>query len=495
LKTDFVLDFEKRKEADFLVVPFWEGLEETAETKCLKGAANAALASGDFKGKKGETLLLYGKGEKEPRFLLLGLGKPQEVTAESLRRCFGNAVRAVLSKKAKSLNVLFPHIEKWEKEKVFSAIYEGILLSNYKFNRLKGFSLKENPETLLEKIGCIGLGTTAWAEKVQMIVSGVHYVRDLVNGNADDVNPKMLADEALSFEQLSSQIKVTIFDKKWLEKEGMGLLLAVNRSSSFDPFLIQVSYKGNPHSQEHIVLVGKGVTYDTGGLSLKPTDGMLTMKCDMAGAATVLGAVRTAAALGLKVNVTAVAPVTENCIGPTSYKLGDVYRSYLGKTVEINNTDAEGRLILADALGYVIRNLNPTSIIDLATLTGGMVIALGEEMAGVFSNHDALANELMEASHSTDELLWKMPLNEDYKDCLKSDIADLINSGGRDASAMKGALFLQEFVGSAHWAHLDIAGPAYLSKPKYYHPTKATGYGLRLLVDFLRKKETYTDPS
>lgn len=489
MKIFFSSSFERREAADLLIVPFWEDLLETAENKWLQGAAQGVLASGDFKGKVGESTLLYWKEEKEPRLLLLGLGKLSEVTSESLRRAFARGVRFALTKRAKSLNVIFPVIEQWKKEDVFTPIYEGMLLANYAFNRLKSSSLKEHPEILIERIDCIGSGNEALAHKIETIVKGVCYVRDLVNGNADDVNPKALADEALLLEKLSSKIKTTIFDKKWLEKEGMGLLLAVNRSSSFDPFLIQAAYTGNPHSKEHIVLVGKGVTYDTGGLSLKPTDGMLSMKCDMAGAATVLGVVKTAAELGLKVNVTAVAPVTENCIGSRSYKLGDVYRSYTGKTVEINNTDAEGRLILADALGYVTKHLNPTFIIDLATLTGGAVVALGEEIAALFSNDETLAKNLVEASVRKDELIWRMPLNPDYKDCLKSDIADLINSGGRNASSMTAALFLQEFVGSSHWAHLDIAGPAYLSKSKYYHPTKATGFGLRLLIDFLQRRE------
>lgn len=489
MKTLFVSDFEKRPKADFLVVPFWEDLQEATEKHYLKEDAALLLSSGDFKGKPGETAILYRKNEKEPRLLLLGLGKSSQATLESLRRSFASAVRAALSKQGRSLNVVFPFLKKFPKEEFFLSAYEGMLLANYAFSRLKGASLKENPQGLLEQIACIGPSSSPSFERLEAIVKGVYYVRDLVNGNADDVNPKMLSEEALLLEKISSQVKTTIFDKKWLEKEGMGLLLAVNRSSSFDPFLIQTSYKGNPESQDHIVLVGKGITYDTGGLSLKPTEGMLTMKCDMAGAATVLGVVKTAALLKLKVNVTAVAPLTENCIGSKSYKLGDVYRSYIGKTVEINNTDAEGRLVLADAIGYAVKHLHPTFLIDLATLTGGIVVALGEEIAGLFSNCETLANELLSASARTGESLWKMPLNEDYKDCLKSDIADLINSGGREASSMKGALFLQEFVGSASWAHLDIAGVAYFSKPKYYHPTKATGYGVRLLVDFLRTRE------
>jgi leucyl aminopeptidase len=192
--------------------------------------------------------------------------------------------------------------------------------------------------------------------------------------------------------------------------------------------------------------------------------------------------------LDLKVNVTVVVPTVENAIDSRSYKLGDVYTSYSGQTVEINNTDAEGRLILADALSYVVKNLEPSYVIDLATLTGNVVLALGEQMAGFCANDDALANSLMDASAKTSDLLWRLPLFHEYKDAFKSDIADMVNSGGRDAGSIKAALFLHEFIGSAKWAHIDIAGAAYWSKPKYYHPTKATGYGVRLLVEFLKKR-------
>lgn len=267
----------------------------------------------------------------------------------------------------------------------------------------------------------------------------------------------------------------------------MGLILAVGRGAPHDPCLIQAAYKGNPDSKEHIVIVGKGITYDTGGLSLKPTDGMLSMKCDMAGAAVALGVVKTAAKLGLKVNVTAVTPVAENSIGSKSYKLGDVYRSYSGKTVEINNTDAEGRLVLADALAFVVDKFAPTRIVDLATLTGACVVALGDEIAGLFCDDDLLAEDLLGASDLTDELLCRIPIHMDYMEAYKSEIADLTNSGGREAGAIKGALFLKQFVGDVPWAHLDIAGPAYLPKPKFYHPMKATGFGVRLLIDFLER--------
>ena len=463
---------------DVLVLPFWEGALEACPIDALKESLKKVLASHDFKGKNGETFLIH----LERRVFLLGLGPKEKVTAETLRRAYAQAVKAIQQIKATKVEFLFPKTE----EDVSHGVFEGVLLSNYAYHSLLGHSLKE-AAPLLEEIQWTGLHAKESFARFKVIADGVYFVRDLVNGNADDVTPAFLAEKAKDLEKQSPQIKTTIRDKKWLEQEKMGLILAVNRASSVDPFLIEVAYRGNPSSQENIVLVGKGVSYDTGGLSLKPTDGMLGMKCDMAGAAAVLGTIKTIAALGMKVNVTALVPTVENCIDALSYKVGDVYTSYSGKTVEVNNTDAEGRLILADALSYAVKNLQPTFIIDLATLTGNVVMALGERMAGFCSNDDAMADSLIQAGSKTADLLWRLPLIPEYKEAFKSDIADMVNSGGRDAGAIKGALFLQEFVGDTKWAHIDIAGTAYLSKPKYYHPTKATGYGVCLLTEFLRR--------
>ncbi len=480
----------KREPADLLVLPFWEGPVKAA-SHFPHDAIDAVLKSGDFKGKNGEAAIVYAQGEKEPRVLLLGLGKKEKTSAETLRRAYSNAVRAAALKKSKSLNLLVPEHKGSQRDEFLLGIADGVFLTNYAFTRLKHDTLVENPVVLLDKIGFIGFDKKEGdrLDRLKTIASGVHFVRELVNGNADDITPRMLAETALSLEKASSRLKTTLFDRKKLEQEKMGLLLAVGRASPHDPYLIQTTYKGNPKSKEHIVLIGKGVTYDTGGLSLKPTEGMLTMKCDMSGAATVLGAVLTAASLGLKVNVTAVAPTAENCIGSKSYKLGDVYRSYSGKTVEVNNTDAEGRLILADALSYAVKNLAPTCIVDIASLTGSIVIALGEEFSGCFCNDEGLAKDLMDASEKTGELLWRMPLYPDYKEALRSEIADLLNTGGRDAGSVKAALFLQEFVSdSIPWAHIDFAGPCCVTKPKYYNPVKGTGACLRLLVDFLERR-------
>lgn len=461
------------------MIPFWEGLTAAAEHPFASELA-PLLQAGDFKGKQGETAFVYTEG-KEKRLLLLGLGKQDKVTDETLRRAFAMATRAACGKKAKRMTVCVPHTHS------LRAIAEGLILANYAFAKLKGESAQKEV-VLVEQLNLLHVQDHGTIEKVQTMAKGIYLVRDCVNDNADDVTPQMLAQMARMLESTTPGLKARILEKKDLEREKMGLILAVNRASSLDPCLIELSYKGNPHSKEHIVLVGKGITYDTGGLSLKPTDNMLTMKCDMSGGATVIGTVYVAALLNLKVNVTAIVPATENCIGSKSYKLGDVYRSYSGKTVEINNTDAEGRLVLADALSYAIKTLAPTAVIDIASLTGSIVLALGEEMAGFFANDEGLVKDLMGASEKTGEQLWRMPLNPDYKDALRSDFADLINSGGREAGAMKAGLFLQEFIGTTPWVHIDFAGPCYVSKPKHYWTTKATGFGVRLLVDFLERR-------
>ncbi len=464
------------KGADLWVLPFWEGPKAAADY----GSLNIAGPLGDFKGKNGEVSLCY---HEDQRMILLGLGAQDKASVEALRKAYASAVRFARGKNIKKIELLFPKCK--QKEEFLQGIAEGIFLTNYAFT-YKHDSLKDAPVALLEKATFVGIEKTDLLQKFQTIAEGVYFVRDLVNANADDKMDQFLK----VVKKLHPKVKTVIFDRKKLEAEKMGLILAVNRASVVDPYLIQASYKGDPKSKEQIVLVGKGITYDTGGLSLKPTDNMLSMKCDMAGAATVLGALKIAAELELKVNITVLMPLTENCIGSKSYKLGDVYRSYSGKTIEINNTDAEGRLVLADALSYAVQNLNPSCMIDLATLTGACVVALGDDISGLFSNNDQLAEELFESSERTDELIWRFPIHDDYKDSLKSEIADMVNSGGREAGAIKAALFLQEFVGTVPWAHLDIAGPAYLAKPKHYNPTSATGHGLRLLVDFLERRST-----
>lgn len=483
---------EKRKGADALVVPFWKG-----KNKCewdapipdvLSAQFEQALLSGDFNGKEGEILYLYLKDQPEKRIILLGLGSSDNITTESFRRIYGALTKNCLSRKLKSLNLIIPKIENSEH---LRGIAEGLLLPNYAIDRYKQPNT-EDPEYsgVLQTITWIGSDKRmeAIAEKALAIAYAIYYTRDLVNSNADDITPQYLESCARGIVKEYSKVKATLFSKKRIEKENMGLLLAVNRGSALDPAFIILEYKNNPKSKDHTVLVGKGITFDTGGLNIKVAGtGLEIMKCDMGGAAACLGIIIAAATLQLKVNVSVVIPSTENCVDAKSYKPGDVYKSYLGKSVEIGNTDAEGRLILADGLAYAAKNLKPTRLIDIATLTGGMDIVLGPEATGLMSNNEELAKDLIRAGDITFERLWRMPLFEEYKDRLKSDIADIKNWNGRQSGPCVAATFLQEFTCNIPWAHCDIASTAYLLEPKKYLPKYATGVGIRLIIEFLEQ--------
>ncbi len=482
-----VSSLAKRKSKELLVIPFYQDKSPLPafDIGSLKNDIKAALESGDFKGKESEVLIVYTNSSEDKRVALLGLGKQNEATAETIRRCYGALVKSASNLKVTQVNVVVP--KKFNDEKIF-ALAEGMLLANYNFEELRSKD-SNHPSSLIKKCDLIGIKAAQLkpVNRAVLIAEGVYLARDLINGNADDVTPQKLADLARSMAGKHSTLKAAVLDKKRIEKENMGLLLAVNRGSARDPALIILEYKGNARSKEKTVLVGKGITYDTGGLNLKPTGSMETMKSDMSGAAVVLGIMQALANLGLKKNVTMVIPSTENSIGSNSYKPGDIYTSYLGKTVEIGNTDAEGRLVLADALAYAVKKLNPTRIIDFATLTGAMVIALGEETTGMMSNHDALAKSLIKSGENTFERVWRLPLFEEYKKALKSDFADIKNVGGRAAGSITAAMFLKEFVGDIPWAHFDIAGTAFLSKAHYYQPKNGTGIGVRLILDFLEK--------
>ena len=482
----------KRKAADVLILPFFKGKNsaEKAFEEKIEPFFSIPVEAKDFLGNEGEILILYPSDQVEKRCLLLGLGDPSKITVEKLRRSFSQVAKLCQKQKFSEVNLVLPEINSFTNEQIARGLIEGLLLVNYTFDQLKGEKNKEDSPSLLFEVCLIGSAKNivAIAEKYTAIAEGVYFARDLVNGNADDVTPQYLCKVATGIAKNFTNVTTTIFDKKRIEKENMGLLLAVNRGSDSDPALIIIEYKGNPKSKDKTVLVGKGVTYDTGGLNIKVSN-METMKGDMGGAAAVMGTIVAAANLKLKVNVTAVVPTTENSISARSYKPGDIYKSYSGKIVEIGNTDAEGRLILADALAYAVDHLKPTRVIDLATLTGAIIIALGTETIGLFSNNDALADGLIRSGSDTYERVWRLPLHEEYRDQLKSDFADLRNIGGRAASSITAAMFLQEFVGKTPWAHLDIAGTAYLEDgAKRYHPKYGTGSGVRLLIDFLEQQ-------
>jgi leucyl aminopeptidase len=483
---------KNRKAADLLVVPVWKlqkGASVAVNTIDLPDEILRPIKVGDFKGKEGEILFLYPQDFPEKRVALLGLGEEKKVTVEILRRAYGSLVKASIPKTLEDMNLLLPEITGLSDESLARGISEGILLTNYNFTKLKKAALKEFSPTLIQTITLIGAGKKILEEfnKYDTICQGVYLARDLINGNADEVNPQYLAEVAETLAKTFPKVKTTIFDKKRIEKEGMGLLLAVNRGSIVPPAFIVVEYKGSAKTKNHVVIVGKGITYDTGGLNLK-VSGMEMMKCDMGGAAVVLGTLWAAAKLELPIHLTAIIPATDNCISANSYKPGDVYTSHAGKTVEIANTDAEGRLVLADALSYAEKHLNPTCLIDFATLTGGIDIALGNEVTGMFSNSDELADLFLQAGAETFERVCRLPVYEEYKDNLRSDIADIKNLGTRSASSINGAVFLQQFFSEKlPWVHFDIASTAFLSEAKRYHPKFGTGIGVRLMIEFLEK--------
>lgn len=485
-----IASLKSRKEADLLVIPFFKSHKQAQaafDIDPFKKILADPLATHDFLGKEGEIMFLYVSGQQEKRLALLGLGDESDITVEKLRKSYSSVTKECRRKKLGKVNLCLPRCPSMAQADVARGVSEGLLLANYAFDALKYDAIKDNKAVLIEKVTLIegSKADLAIAEKVAVICEAVNFVRDLVNGNADDVTPQHLAAVARGLEKTCKHVKTTVFDKKRIEKEKMGLLLAVNRGSNTDPAFIIIEYKGNAKSTDHTVIVGKGITYDTGGLFIKPRGSMETMKDDMAGGAAAMGIIHAVAALGLKVNVTAVIPSTENSIGPKSYKPGDVYTSYAGKTIEITDTDAEGRLVLADALAYAVKHLKPSRIIDMATLTGSIMIALGEEASGLMSNNDALADLLARAGSETGERVWRMPMYEEYKESLKSDIADMKNSGGRLAGASIAATFLMEFIGKIPWAHLDIAGTAFHGDSKRYHLKYATGVGVRLITSLL----------
>ena len=493
MKIKAVKNINECKEVDFLVLPFIEEKEKAValfDNTKFKKEYSIVISSKDFIGKEKEISLVYTNSKKYRRILLLGLGKSDQINEEKISNVYSFLMTFLKNKKAKKVGIFIPKELNISQDDLVFKITETLYLSNYSFNKFK-HCLKKVESTPIQESFLIGIDSkeNSIINKAIKISEGVCLTRDLVNNNADDETPETLANISKALENISNDIKVTVFDKKAIEKEKMGLLLAVNKGSDKEPRFIIIEYKGDKSNTDSTAIVGKGITYDTGGLSLKPSTSMDTMKSDMAGASAVIGIIHVIASLKLKINVFGVIASTENSIGPSSYKPGDVYISMSKKSVEVKNTDAEGRLILADALTYVAEKIKPKRVIDLATLTGAIVVALGEDISAVYSTSDQLAEMLLSSAQKVGDHLWRMPLFKNYKKHLESDIADLKNIGnGREAGSITAALFLQEFIDEkTDWAHLDIAGPAFIAKASDISPTHATGYGVRLLANFLER--------
>lgn len=475
--------------ADACVLPFYiQGKKPVLahSSKLFDKWLKLPLQLGDFEGKAKELFIVHPPKAKEPRLILLGLGELSEISCESLRKSYAAISKYTPKAHLKKLNLLFPQLKGLDVKEILQGVSEGLLLSHYVFDQLK------SKKTSASLKSCVFIGLekkyVSLLDKSMSVCAGVNLARDLVNENADTMTPQKLASIAKNFQKQFKKVTTTVYDKSKIEEKNLKLLKTVSQGSHIDPALIMVNYKGGTKDQKPTVLLGKGITYDSGGIQLKPRSGSIVhMKCDMGGAAAVLGTLYAAAKLDLPINIIGVIPACENAISDKAYKPGDVYESYLGKTIEILSTDAEGRLVLADALAYAEEHLLPSQMIDLATLTGGVVASLGHEITGLMSNDRKLAKTLLISSKKSGEEVWELPLYQEYKVALKSKIADLKNvasSPGYPAAVVAG-LFLEEFVKKTPWAHLDIAGTAYIPDPKDHHPTKATGVGVRLLLAFL----------
>ena len=454
------------------------------------GAIKKFLEGRDFEGKLFQTFVLYPKNSSSiKRIVLVGLGKKEELSIEKLRGVFATAARQVRALNVKEFSTsLNFKIDKWPLDQTAQAVAEGIFLGLYKFTAFKtidkdedspfkGFTIIDDREDVITII-------KASMKIAEIISRAVYFVRDMVSMPANEMTPTEMADKALKIGRMKN-VKCKVLNNSDMKKIGMNALLGVARGSKEPAKFIILEYRGGRKSDPCIAVVGKGLTFDSGGICIKPAEGMDEMKSDMAGGAAVLGAVMAASDLQLNVNIIGLIPATENLSGGGAYKPGDILKSLSGQTIEVVNTDAEGRIILADALTYAGR-YKPAAIIDLATLTGACVIALGEHVIGMMGTDDELKRKIRHAGEETGERVWELPLWEDYHELIKSDIADYKNTGGRPGGAITAAAFLSKFVDKYPWVHLDIAGPALLKKDKPYIPKGASGVGVRILVQFLR---------
>ena len=471
------------------VVGVYESRQLSAPASALdrvsRGALTKALKSGDMEGRAGTTLLLHGVANTAcERVLLVGLGPEKSFNEKAYRSAVATALRAVGATGAANAELhltTLPAGKSGIAWRIAQAATLGIE-SDYRFEQMK--SKREKPPATLKRVVLAHAAADARpaAKGLAQGVSlghGMNFAKDLGNLPGNVCTPTYLAGQAQALAR-RFKLKIKVLNRPDMEKLGMGTLLSVARGSAEPPKLIVLEYHGGPKSQKPVALVGKGVTFDTGGTSLKPAAEMDEMKFDMSGAGSVLGTLRAVAEMKLPINVVGIIPATENMPGSRATKPGDIVKSMSGQTVEILNTDAEGRLILCDALTYAER-YEPSAVIDIATLSGACVIALGHVVSGLFANDDALAREVLAAGEAAQDRAWHLPLDDEYQEQLKSNFADFANIGGRPAGAVTAACYLSRFAKKFKWAHLDIAGTAWKSGRE----KGSTGRPVPLLTQFL----------
>lgn len=443
----------------------------------------------DMEGKLGKISVIPMPGKKSvQRILLAGLGKKENFTKDTIRFVSGKIALKARELKLSEFSIISPPSFVTESISAVSQIVEGTKMALYKFEKFKTEKIEASPNLtiIVSKSNKISKAV----KSAEIIADGAIFTKSIANLPPNECTPTTLASFAKTISK-KNKMKCTIISKSELKKRGFGGITAVGQGSKNEPKLMILEHNGGARKEKPIVLVGKAVTFDTGGISLKPGANMDEMKFDKCGGCTILGIMKSVSELKLPINVVGIVPSVENMPGGESYRPGDIIKLYSGKTAEILNTDAEGRLILADALSYGEKHYSPKTIIDFATLTGACIIALGTNVAGMVTNNEKLAGKISEASKRTTEEVWELPLNQDYMDMIKSDVADMKNIGiGRAAGTITAAAFLRNAIENTPWAHIDIAGVAWTqtaTKEKSYNPKGATGFGVRLILDYLQK--------
>ena len=458
--------------------------------KLLSGSVRALVQTKEFEGKANETLLFHTQGKMPAkRLLLIGLGKKKDLTLDAIRQAMGHAVKRVRQAKAGSFAVAVPSVtpKGHSLVEVAQAMTEGAILGSYQFNdyRTDNGAGKDvgHMKILAQQKGQVRQMTEG-VRRGTATADATVFVRDLCNHPSNVMNPIRIANEAKAIAKHDG-LSIKILERKDMEQLGMGALLGVAQGSHEPPKFIILEYDGAKKKDARpVVFVGKTVTFDSGGISLKPSENMERMKADMTGGAEVLASVRAAARLKLPLRLISLLPVVENMPGGRAMRPGDVVKTLSGKTVEVQNTDAEGRLILADALAYAQR-YNPAALVDIATLTGACVVALGQFAIGMFGTDQKLKDQVRKSGLKAGERVWEMPLWDEYFEQLRSDVADMRNIGGRGGGMITAALFLRKFAGDGSWVHLDIASTDWSERERAYIPKGPTGIGTRLLIQYL----------
>lgn len=482
---------------DSLVVDFFDSrnAEAELEKKLNRYGVKAGVPDKKvFLSEQGKELTII-KSDRHPDIIRIYKFDTdnRKFTVDYFRNTLAGLIPQLHEKKIKQLQINLPPFSLFETlfvnaDHFCQSVLEGVLIGNYRFDKYK--SKKNSLPKLSVNVNTDGKFLSKEAiNRAVKIINSVYFTRDLVNEPAITLTPQELAKRTKA-ELVKQGVKIRVINRSELKKKKMNSILAVGDASENPPLMMVLEYKSGYKQAKKIALVGKGVTYDSGGLSIKPTDGMLEMKADMAGAGTVIGTIKAAAMLKLPVNLVGVIPVVENMISGRSYKPGDVITSYSGKTIEVKDTDAEGRIILADALKFAC-DLKPDEIIDFATLTGAVAVALGLFTAGIFTKDDSIADSLSKSGNRVNEPVWRLPFGDEFNKLLESDIADISNLGPRWGGAITAGKFLEHFVDeNIPYCHVDLAGPSLKHKYTNYTEKYDTGYGVRLMIDYLMNKNS-----